>query len=59
MADNCAIQIILYNEAEDNCSFRIQLTTQLSIGLQARKDSESCASSRIRRSLIFQSDGAI
>lgn len=52
--DHHAIQIIPFNEAEENCSFRIQLTRKLSIGLQARKERESRASSSIRGSLIFQ-----
>lgn len=59
MADNCAIQIIQFNEAEENCSFRMRLIRRLNIGLQARKESKSCASSRIKESLIFQSDSAI
>lgn len=59
MVGSRAIQIILFNEAEENCSFRIQLTRKLSIGLQARKESESHASSRNRKSLIFRSDSTI
>ena len=59
MVDNCATQIILFNEAEENCSFRIQLTRKLSIGLQARKETESRAPSSSGGSLIFQSDGTL
>lgn len=56
LVDNHATQIIPFNEAEENCSFRIQLTRKLSIGLQARKERESRACSNMRGSLIFQSD---
>lgn len=52
------VQIILFDQAEENCSFRIWLTRKLSIGLQARKETAS-HSLGFRGSPILQSDRII